>query len=198
MKLFQDPFLTLSRRRQADSKASIKMSYLIVCQMRQKERPQSQNSSDSYHTEHPLFSPLQIISTPHASHQHTNITSARSNIITHARAEVFSTTYIISDTTPSHRFFVSPTEHLLTGLLNKVMLDSIFCSLPKVDPFYKAILRVINDVEYEAAVQSGNAETVEGLDKARRRSILDPLPADDAFVVACTVAPSPAWASVHL
>ena len=78
------------------------------------------------------------------------------------------------------------------------MFHSVFCSLPKVDPFYKVILLVINDVEYEAAVQSGNAKTVEGLDKARRRSILDPLPADDAFVVACTVAPSPAWASVHL
>ena len=56
-------------------------------------------------------------------------------------------------------------------LLNKVMFDSIFCSLLKGDPLHKMILGVINDVVYEAAAQSGNAETVESLDKARRKSI---------------------------
>ena len=56
-------------------------------------------------------------------------------------------------------------------LLNKVMFDSIFCSLSKGDPFHKVLLGVINDVVYEAAAQSGNAETIENLENARRKSI---------------------------
>ena len=71
------------------------------------------------------------------------------------------------------------------NLLNKVMFDSIFCSLSKGDPFHKVLLGVINDVVYEAAAQSGNAETVEALEKARRKSIAQPIgdlevPEDDS------------------
>ena len=70
-------------------------------------------------------------------------------------------------------------------ILNKVMFDSIFCSLSKGDPFHKVLLGVINDVVYEAAAQSGNAETVEALEKARRKSIAQPIgdlevPEDDS------------------
>ena len=49
-------------------------------------------------------------------------------------------------------------------LLNKVMLDSIFCNLPKGDPLHKVILMIVNDIVYRAAVQSRNAETIESLE----------------------------------
>ena len=57
-------------------------------------------------------------------------------------------------------------------ILNKVMFDSIFCSLSRGDPFHKVLLGVINDVVYEAAAQSGNADTVEALEKARRNRLV--------------------------
>ena len=71
------------------------------------------------------------------------------------------------------------------NLLNKVMFDSIFCSLSKGDPFHKVLLGVVNDVVYEAAAQSGDAETAETLEKARRKSIAQPIaglevPEDDS------------------